>query len=455
MEYRNNNKHTSDFVAFLMPIKTFLLFVSVSIFLVSLLSTSCPASENSISHGPYKIGVLAYKGKEAAVKRWGAHGLYLNQKLAPLKFEIVPLTYTKNELSQAVINRLVSFVITNPGQYTELELGGHVSRLATRHMSGAEGIINQFGGAAIARSDRLDLNSYTNLTGKKILIPSRSSLGGWQVHLREALSQGVDLRLDAEIVELKNHKKVVMAILAGEADVGFVRSGLIEELVAGGEIRLDDIKVIEQKDSPYPYLLSTRLYPEWPFAVVSGTSNDLAGKVLHSLLDLSADDNAAIAAGIQGWTIPGHYSTVNELFRETGLGPYTPRPPTLKSIIYKYLYEILVAVFIFILLLITTLWTKRTNKLLQQEIQDRKQAEEEREKLIKQLQETLAEIKTLSGLLPICASCKKIRDDKGYWNQIESYIMDHSEAQFSHSICHECAKKLYPEFVDENGNVKM
>jgi hypothetical protein len=59
------------------------------------------------------------------------------------------------------------------------------------------------------------------------------------------------------------------------------------------------------------------------------------------------------------------------------------------------------------------------------------------------LQKALSEIKTLSGLLPICASCKKIRDDKGYWNQIELYIRDHSEAEFSHSICPPCAEKLY------------
>jgi DNA-binding NtrC family response regulator len=72
-----------------------------------------------------------------------------------------------------------------------------------------------------------------------------------------------------------------------------------------------------------------------------------------------------------------------------------------------------------------------------------KQAEEEREKLIHKLQEALAKVKTLSGMLPICASCKKIRDDKGYWNQIESYIRDHSEAEFSHSICPDCKKKLY------------
>lgn len=64
------------------------------------------------------------------------------------------------------------------------------------------------------------------------------------------------------------------------------------------------------------------------------------------------------------------------------------------------------------------------------------------------------EIKTLRGIFPICASCKKIRDDKGYWNQIEAYIRDRSEAEFSHSICPECAKKLYPDLFDENGNLK-
>lgn len=61
----------------------------------------------------------------------------------------------------------------------------------------------------------------------------------------------------------------------------------------------------------------------------------------------------------------------------------------------------------------------------------------------------MAEVNRLRGLLPICASCKKIRDDKGYWNQIEVYIRDHSEAEFSHSICPKCAKELYPEIYEE------
>ena len=62
-----------------------------------------------------------------------------------------------------------------------------------------------------------------------------------------------------------------------------------------------------------------------------------------------------------------------------------------------------------------------------------------------ELEKALQEVKTLRGIIPICSACKKIRNDDGYWNQIESYISQHSEAEFSHSICPDCAKKLYPD----------
>ena len=74
------------------------------------------------------------------------------------------------------------------------------------------------------------------------------------------------------------------------------------------------------------------------------------------------------------------------------------------------------------------------------------QAEKEREKLFRELEEALARVKTLSGLLPICASCKKIRDDRGDWHELEAYVREHSDADFSHGICPECAHKLYPRF---------
>jgi len=79
------------------------------------------------------------------------------------------------------------------------------------------------------------------------------------------------------------------------------------------------------------------------------------------------------------------------------------------------------------------------------DITERKKADQEKEKLIAELQTALKEIKVLRGILPICSSCKKIRDDKGYWNLIESYIQSHSEAEFSHCICPDCKKLFHLE----------
>ena len=80
---------------------------------------------------------------------------------------------------------------------------------------------------------------------------------------------------------------------------------------------------------------------------------------------------------------------------------------------------------------------------------ERKLADEEREKLIKELQGALKEIKALQGIIPICSFCKQIRDDKGYWQQVDHYIGEHSEAQFSHSVCPKCMKEHYLEFSED------
>ncbi len=81
-----------------------------------------------------------------------------------------------------------------------------------------------------------------------------------------------------------------------------------------------------------------------------------------------------------------------------------------------------------------------------------KQAERERERLISELQAALNKVETLSGLLPICAFCKDIRDDSGYWHQVEAYIKEHSKANFSHGVCPDCAKKHYPEYFKEENH---
>jgi PAS domain S-box-containing protein len=87
--------------------------------------------------------------------------------------------------------------------------------------------------------------------------------------------------------------------------------------------------------------------------------------------------------------------------------------------------------------------------LILRDITERKKAEHEREELINKLTDALAEVRALSGLLPICAHCKKIRDDKGYWKQLEEYFHTHSDVRFSHGLCPDCVKELYPMITDK------
>lgn len=89
------------------------------------------------------------------------------------------------------------------------------------------------------------------------------------------------------------------------------------------------------------------------------------------------------------------------------------------------------------------------NWRLNKEIENRRRIEDERKRLIEDLQNAMLKVKLLSGLLPMCSSCKKIRDDKGYWTQIEDFLREHSEAEFTHSYCPACAKKLFPDIWEE------
>jgi hypothetical protein len=90
-------------------------------------------------------------------------------------------------------------------------------------------------------------------------------------------------------------------------------------------------------------------------------------------------------------------------------------------------------------------WHEATSKLMNELVTTKRELQQK----TVELQEALDHVKLLKGMLPICASCKKIRDDKGYWQGVEEYISSHSEAQFSHGLCPDCMKKLYPDYYGE------
>ena len=330
-----------------------------------------PVQEDSV-----RIGVLANRGPEYAIKQWALHAAYLNEHLAPLRFQIVPLSFS--ELTRAVRQREVQLVITNSGHYTEMEMEGGVSRIATLVRTGPTGPLDQFGGVAIARADRTRLQRYADLKGLRVMAPDKSSFGGWQVHLREAIEQGIDLDKDAEtIITTNNHEKVVEGVLAGLADVGLVRTDLLESMVAEGRLKLSALRIVNPRQIPgFPYLLSTQIYPEWPLARVAGVSDQLAKEVLICLLGMQPEDPAAHAAGIHGWTLPLNYQSVQDLFREARLGPYANLPINFADIVARYGRPLAAIVLLAFLILAGAAWyISRVNVSLKREIQRRIEVE--------------------------------------------------------------------------------
>jgi len=137
-----------------------------------------------------------------------------------------------------------------------------------------------------------------------------------------------------------------------------------------------------------------------------------------------------------------------------GTGIYVDDVQTEISALLKTLTNISLGILVAIILLSLYMVRRgmlemKRRRLAEQELQNHQaRLEELVEKRTYELKDALSRVRVLSGFLPICASCKRIRDDSGYWNQIESYIKKHSYAEFSHSICPECAEKLYPELSD-------
>lgn len=312
-----------------------------------------------------RIGVLTYRGTERAVRDWQPHADYLGQRLAPLRFEVVPLSLA--EFAPAVAERRIDLLITNTGHYVELEAGGTVARIATMRIAGPKGPVDRFGGTVIVKAGRDDIRGYGDLRGKRLVVPDTKGFGGWQVHLPEARSAGIDLLHDTHgIIETQNQEKVIEAVLSGAADAGFVRSDLIESQAAAGKLDLNALQVIgDRKSANYPYAHSTRLYPHWPFARLDHVSEEVVRNLLIALLELPPEHAATRAAGIYGWTLPHNYQPVHELFLDFRLGPYANLPVRFGDVMSRYGKPILIFGTLFIaLLLASLLWVLRVNAML-------------------------------------------------------------------------------------------
>ncbi len=334
------------------------------------------------------IGVLAYRGEQRAEATWGPTVEYLSLAVPGVSFNLVPLNL--EQMEQAVRMGEVSFIITNPGNYVELEYHYGVSRIATLQRFHEQSPSLRVHSAIIVRSDRTDLSSIADLKNKSVMAVSENAFGGFQVAWGEMKHFGINPYTDLANLEFAGFPQdnIVKAVLDGSVDAGIIRGCLLEKMDRAGIIKIAKLKVLGQRlNDTGECRVSTPAYPDWPLAKLGNTSDHLAKLVTMTLLAMPQNHKAASAGEYSGWTIPVEYQAVHDLFRELQIGPYEwMRRPTLDVLWSKYWQWILLAIVgvfwwfwhvyrVEQLVKIRTTQLTRANNRLRNEMEERQQAE--------------------------------------------------------------------------------
>ena len=333
-----------------------------------------------------KIGVLAKRGIVRCMEKWTPTAEYLTTKIPGKTFVIIPVD--SDGILSFVEFEKIDFVLANPSIYVELENGYGVNRIATLENRRIGQVVTKSGGLIFCRAYRKDIQTLNDIKGKTFMAARQTSFGGWRMAFREFKEKGIDPYSDFKGIQFGGmHDTVVYAVRDGKVDAGTVRTDTLERMDMDGKIDVKRFRIINNKSGKYedfPFILSTRLYPEWPFAKLKHISNELAEKVAIALLEMPADSAAAIAAKCSGWTIPLNYQPVHECLKELRLGPYKDFGKITPSAVVKKYWVFILAIAIlfaavsgaavFILRLNRNI--RKTHIALQSEVEERKKAEE-------------------------------------------------------------------------------
>ena len=314
---------------------TWLLLLLVALSAMPLVCASAEA--------PLKFGVLAFRPKVQAIAQWQPLASHLQTALGR---PVVLTVYDLPELEAAVASKALDVVFTTPSHFILLQHRYQLSAPLATQITREEGHgLSSFGGVIFARADAANINTLTDLTGKQIAVTSTDFLGGFQMQAFEMLEAGMTLPDPDELLCTgMPQDRVIDAVLAGHAQVGFVRSGVLEALAHEGKLDMNRIKLIAKKSLPtFPYASATRLYPEWPVAVMPQVDELLARRLAVALLQLPADSAAARGAGIYGFTVAADYSSVQTLLRRLRMPPFdAPAQFTFADLLRQYVGWIIV-----------------------------------------------------------------------------------------------------------------
>lgn len=273
------------------------------------------------------LAVATYRPPGQTLQQWQPLADYLTEKLNGPRVAVIALSH--DEIRDRLARQTVDVVITEASDYVMLRNRNPLTALLATRVPQYQGkrIIGS-GGVIFARSARDDIGGLAQLPGKRIAAVHPASLGGYQAQLMSLAQSGIGREALGSVRFVGGaHEQVVDAVLAGEADVGFVRSGLIEALIAEGRLEAGALKVLNAQALPsYPYALSTRLYPEWPVFAAAHLEPELARRIAAALMTLEPDQAAAVAADIAGFEPAADYSPVENLLRGLRLPPYDLTP---------------------------------------------------------------------------------------------------------------------------------
>jgi diguanylate cyclase (GGDEF)-like protein len=270
-----------------------------------------------------RIGVLAFRGFQITRERWQPMADYLSEQIVGHHFTIIPVN--NDNIESLVEQGKIDFVLSNPASYAILEKQFQVRRLATMLNKANGGTSTEFGAVIFTRKDRLDIQDLEDLKGKRFMAVHRNAFGGWWMAKREIKRSGLDPNKDFLQLKFSSfpQDKIVYAVLNNEVDAGTVRTSLLERMNRDGLIDIRQFKILNPQHYHYfSQQLSTRLYPEWPFAATKKVPVKLAQDVALALLRMPEDHRATRSALIGGWTAPLDYQSVDDLMKELHVGYY-------------------------------------------------------------------------------------------------------------------------------------
>jgi len=366
--------------------------VLLACLLAGLLQPCAWAGEPAVS-----VGVLAHRGVQACRDKWAATIDYLARETGGREFKLRPLDL--DGMSAALEAQELDFILTNPGNYVDLERKFGISRITTLKNLSLGQPYTVFGAVIFTRSDRDDIRVLADLADRSFGAVAENAFGGFQMAWLEMQRAGIDPYADLSELRFFDfpQDRIVLAVRDGSIDAGTVRAETLERMFLDGRVQRADFRILNQQVSDiYPFAHSTTLYPEWAFAKAKKTSEELAKAVAIALLKMPSGHPATISGGYAGWTVPLDYHPVRRLFMELEIGPYRrTAAASFAELLARYWYWLALLLVAIVLSVFHNILVKQqvkhrtrellqTNRALETEVAERKKAEQDARTLLEE-----------------------------------------------------------------------